>query len=450
MKLLRSLTRVKIFLSILFVSALLSCSKNADEETFNETYTPDFTFSEDVNDANKIVFTNTSTGEYVFMQWDFGNGVVSEKERVNTKDYTVFYSEKGDYNVKLTLWGQDNWLSFNNDTTKTISIENDIFVADFTYLINSEKPNFVTVKNITQGDYDHISWTYNNNEIIGDNIDETEIYLPKAGIYDVKLHVYKGDFEKVITKQISIAQDDSDYLNNMTLVWSDEFDNSSINMSNWTFETGASGWGNNELQNYTNGDNAKIVDGKLVITAKKENDNKVAGSYTSTRMISKGKQSFKYGRMEIRAKLPSGTGIWPAIWMLGENISTVGWPACGEIDIMEYVGYQPDVVHATVHTSSGSGANGDGSSKSLETAEEEFHVYGLLWDANEMVFYIDTPDNVTHTYSPSPKTASNWPFDKPQFFILNIAVGGSWGGVQGINNAIFPQTMEVDYVRVYQ
>ncbi len=192
------------------------------------------------------------------------------------------------------------------------------------------------------------------------------------------------------------------------------------------------------------------MDGKLVITAEKVNENTTTGSYTSTRIISKGKQSFTYGRMEIRAKLPSGRGIWPAIWMLGENISTVSWPACGEIDIMEYVGYEPDVVHATVHTTSGSGANGDGSSVTLSTAEEDFHVYGLLWDANEMVFYIDTPENVTHTYAPSNKTAANWPFDKPQFFILNIAVGGNWGGAQGIDNTIFPQTMEVDYVRVYQ
>ncbi|WP_461643479.1 family 16 glycosylhydrolase [Labilibaculum euxinus] len=446
MKILRSLTHVKIFLSILFVSAVLSCSKNDDEET----YTPDFTFSEDANDANKIVFSNTSTGAYLFMQWNFGNGEVSEKERANTKNYTVFYSEKGDYNVKLTLWGLDNELSNNKSASKTVTIVNDVFVADFTYSINSAKPNFVTLNNTTKGDYDRISWTYNHNEITGDNIDETEIYLSKAGNYDVELHVYKDDFEKVLLKQISIAQDDPDYLNNMTLVWSDEFDGTSVNTDYWTFETGAGGWGNNELQNYTNGDNAEVTDGKLIITAKKVNDDKVAGSYTSTRLISKGKKEFTYGRYEIRAKLPSGTGIWPAIWMLGSNLNTAGWPACGEIDIMEYVGYQPDVVHATVHTTAGSGSNGDGRSVTLTTAEEEFHIYGLLWDETEMVFYIDTPDNVTHTYAPSTKTASNWPFNEDQFFILNVAVGGNWGGAQGIDNAIFPQSMEIDYVRVYQ
>lgn len=446
MKLFRTLTITKMFLALLFMTTLLSCDKSDD----GESYTPDFTFTEDVNDANKIVFTNTSTGSYLFMQYDFGNGEVSEKTRATTNNYTIFYSEKGDYQVKLTLWGLNNELSNNKVVSKTVSIQNDVFVADFTYSIDNAKPNFVKLSNTTTGNYDRISWEYNDKEITGDDIDQTEIYLHKAGTYDVELHVYKDDVEKILTKQVIIAQDDPDYLDNMSLVWSDEFDGTSINTDYWTFETGAGGWGNNELQNYTNGDNAEIVDGKLVITAEKLNENKVAGSYSSTRMISKGKQSFTYGRMEIRAKLPSGKGIWPAIWMLGENISTVSWPACGEIDIMEYVGYEPDVVHATVHTTSGSGSNGNGSSKTLETAEEEFHIYGLLWDEDAIVFYIDTPDNITHTYNPTTKTTSNWPFDEDQFFILNVAVGGNWGGAQGIDNTIFPQTMEIDYVRVYQ
>jgi beta-glucanase (GH16 family) len=193
-----------------------------------------------------------------------------------------------------------------------------------------------------------------------------------------------------------------------------------------------------------------VKDGVLILTAKKINDNTTVGSYTSTRMKTQGKKEFTYGKMEIRAKLPSGRGIWPAIWMLGGNISSVSWPACGEIDIMEYVGYDPNTIHATVHTTSGSGGNGNGSSKTLETAEEEFHIYGLTWTEKEMVFYTDTPENITHTYSPSTKTDDNWPFNKPQFFILNVAVGGNWGGAQGIDNSIFPQSMEIDYVRVYQ
>ncbi|KJF42815.1 hypothetical protein LH29_15415 [Draconibacterium sediminis] len=249
---------------------------------------------------------------------------------------------------------------------------------------------------------------------------------------------------------MTIAANDSEYFSKLELVWEDNFDGNAVNTDNWTFETGSGGWGNNELQNYTAGDNAVVKDGILTITAKKLNEAKVAGSYTSSRMITSGKKEFTYGRMEIRAKLPSGTGIWPAIWMLGANIGTAGWPACGEIDIMEYVGYQPNKVHATVHTSAGYGGNGDGSSKTFETAEEEFHVYGLFWTEKELVFYTDSPENITHRYAPSSKNNDNWPFNKPHFFILNVAVGGNWGGAQGIDNAIFPQSMEVDYVRVYQ
>jgi beta-glucanase (GH16 family) len=154
----------------------------------------------------------------------------------------------------------------------------------------------------------------------------------------------------------------------------------------------------------------------LILTAKKVKDNQTIGSYTSTRMITKGKKEFTYGKMEIRAKLPSGRGIWPAIWMLGANFESAGWPACGEIDIMEYVGYEPNTVHSTVHTLAGYGAGGNGSSKTLETAEEEFHVYGLIWTEKEMVFYTDSLENITHRYAPANKTEENWPFDKAQFF----------------------------------
>ncbi len=352
-------------LVIIFTSVqLLSCS--SEDDSIN--YTAGFEYEIDRANSNKVNFTNTSTGEYLYVQWDYGKGETAFKETDKTSVRSVYYPLKGVYEVTLTVWG----LSNNANDTKSI------------------------------------------------------------------------------TKTISIAQDDPNYVETGGLIWSDEFDGPTINTSYWTFETGAGGWGNNELQNYTNGSNAHIQDGKLIITAKKVDDSKVAGSYTSTRMVSLGKKEFTYGKIEVRAKLPSGTGIWPAIWMLGSNINSVGWPACGEIDIMEYVGYQPNIVHATVHTSTGFAENGDGSPKTLNTAEEEFHIYGLLWNESSLTFYIDTPENVTHIYSPSNKTGANWPFNKSQFFILNIAVGGNWGGAQGIDNSIFPQTMEIDYVRVYE
>ena len=283
-----------------------------------------------------------------------------------------------------------------------------------------------------------------------ENETQHEAYFPFSGIYEIELEVTKNAVVYSIIQTINILEDDPDYIPNLTLVWSDEFDGSEVDLNNWTFETGANGWGNNEFQNYTNGDNSELIDGNLVITARKVDENTTYGSYTSSRMVTRGKKEFKYGKIEARAKLPAGTGIWPAIWMLGTNLSSAGWPLCGEIDIMEYVGYDPNIVHATVHRGSGSGVNGSGSSMSLPTCEEEFHIYGLLWTADEMIFYIDEIDNVIHRYAPAVKTEANWPFDQPFFFILNVAVGGNWGGAQGIDNSIFPQSMEIDYVRVYQ
>jgi len=280
------------------------------------------------------------------------------------------------------------------------------------------------------------------------DIAEVEVYWPEKEVY--KLTTLQPGTAYMIYTNAEVSFMFPECTGDYSLVWSDEFDGTEINMDNWTFETGATGWGNNELQNYTDGENAEVVDGKLIITARLVDENMLPGSYTSSRVITMGKQEFQYGRMEISARLPSGTGIWPAIWMMGSNFESVGWPACGEMDIMEYVGWEPNTVHSYVHTTSGSGGAGSGSSISLPTCEEEFHKYGLTWTSDELIFYVDTPDNVVHTYAPEIKTDDNWPFNQPAFFLLNVAVGGTWGGAQGIDNSIFPQSMEVDYVRVYQ
>lgn len=234
------------------------------------------------------------------------------------------------------------------------------------------------------------------------------------------------------------------------LIWEDNFDGTGLKTDYWTYQTGAHGWGNNELQNYTKGENARIADGKLFIKIKKVDDKKQPGSYTSTRIDTRGKKEFKYGRIEVRAKLPEGKGIWAAIWMLGANYPTVGWPECGEMDIMEYVGYAPDTIHSTVHTPTGYAGNGNGSNKQVRSCEEEFHVYGLDWKPEKLVFYIDKPENIIHSYAPENKTNKNWPFNNPAFIILNVAVGGDWGGLKGVDNSIFPQTMEIDYIKVFQ
>ena len=425
----------------LFSFAILLVSAGCEKENSS-----DFTvaFSHEYVGDNNVIFINQSQGEYYSMMWDFGNG---ETDTTTNKkqDYNIFYPVAGDYDVSLKILDYTG----NSEITKqTITINNTDLQVSFTAVVDSENPNYVLLTNTSIGDFDSFIWNYRGLEV--ENEIEHLAYFPFAGNFDIELVTYKGNDSFAETQIVSITQDDPNYIPNMTLVWSDEFNGSSVNTNDWTFETGASGWGNQELQNYTNGNNADVIDGNLIITARKLDDNTLPGSYTSTRMITSNKRDFTYGKMEIRAKLPSGIGIWPAIWMLGSNFNTIGWPACGEADIMEYVGYEPNIVHSTVHTTAGSGGSGSGGSISLPTCEEEFHVYGLLWTEEKMTFYVDTTTNIVHTYNPPVKTNENWPFDKPLFFILNVAVGGTWGGAQGVDNSIFPQSMYVDYIRVYQ
>lgn len=236
------------------------------------------------------------------------------------------------------------------------------------------------------------------------------------------------------------------------LVWSDEFDSDSVNADNWNFVLWDAGRVNKEWQKYVKDtSNYKIEDGKLYITATKTGENE-KGGYSSTRLNSKGKQEFKYGRIEFRAKMPDshGRGTWPALWMLGSNHDEVGWPQCGEIDVLEYVGFQPDTIHTNIHTQYQHGTTDFHAITPLPTAEEEFHNYGITWTKDSIKFYLDTPENVINTYAPEVKTADNWPFDQPFYLIMNFAVGGAWGGQKGVDETIFPQTMVVDYVRVYQ
>ncbi len=244
---------------------------------------------------------------------------------------------------------------------------------------------------------------------------------------------------------------------NSTLIWSDEFNQNSLNFDEWIPELGANGWGNNELQNYTaSSSNIVVEDGILKIIARKIQEGQQRGNYTSARLTSA--RTFGPGhRIEIRAKVPDlkGNGLWPAIWMLGDGIRYgQSWPQCGEIDIMEYVSYAPNRFYATVHT--GAFNHIDGTAKGsgtvlLSTIEEEFNIFGILWDDSKIRFYHGDPSNVIFTFNKF-NNANNdeWPFDKPHFFLLNLAVGGSWGGAQGLNDANFPATFEIDYVRVYK
>ena len=236
------------------------------------------------------------------------------------------------------------------------------------------------------------------------------------------------------------------------LVWSDDFDGNDVNPNNWNFVLWDAGRVNNEWQKYVKDtSNYKVKDGKLYITVTKTGENQ-KGGYTSTRLNSKGKKEFKYGRIEFRAKMPSsqGKGTWPALWMLGSNHDKVGWAKCGEIDVLEYVGYMPDTIHNNVHTQFQHGVTDYHGTIPLATAEEEFHNYGIIWTKDSIQFYLDTPDNVTNVYAPKVKNEDNWPFDQPFYLIMNFAVGGAWGGKKGVDGSIFPQSMVVDYVKVYQ
>lgn len=241
------------------------------------------------------------------------------------------------------------------------------------------------------------------------------------------------------------------------LVWSDEFD--SLNLANWSFETGGGGWGNNELQYYTGGQNASIqYDGQaasnvLVIEARQEGGHNCwygACQYTSTRMITAGKREFQYGRVEARIKLPQTQGIWPAFWMLGNDIfSGTGWPNSGEIDIMEHVGYEPTLTHGALH---GPGYSGNtpitGTYNVGQSVDANYHVYAVEWDSNGIRWFVDGNQFYSATRA-QVEQYGNWVYDHPFFILLNVAVGGNWPGSPD-GSSSFPQRMYVDYVRVYQ
>ncbi len=237
------------------------------------------------------------------------------------------------------------------------------------------------------------------------------------------------------------------------LVWSDEFNYNGLpDSTKWNYDTrgNAYGWGNNELQFYTlaREENVRVNGEHLIITAR--NEERGDHDYTSARLTTKGKGDWLYGRVDVRAKLPSGRGTWPAIWMLPTDNAYGKWPGSGEIDIMEHVGYDPDSIHTTVHTGTFNHIKGTQKGKSfyVPDSEETFHLYAIEWFPEKIDFFID--ETKVFTFKNTRGGPDEWPFDKPFHLILNIAVGGNWGGKHGVDNNIFPATMEVDYVRVYK
>lgn len=289
-------------------------------------------------------------------------------------------------------------------------------------------------------------------EVVGDS------HFELSEFFEVRL-TYEGDQSSY---SVSIIDDDEmepvlsdeqgfytpDEYPSMELIWSDEFDGNQLNPDNWTYEIGDGteqgipGWGNEELQLYTDDEeNVRLEDGKLLITAK-ETEN----SYTSARIITQDKVEVQFGRIDIRAKMPKGQGIWPALWMLGANIDDVTWPASGEIDIMELVGHEPGIVHGTVHfenngyqTSSGSFVLQDG------IFADQYHVFTTVWERNRIRWYVNNQLYKTFTRG----SIGNYPFNSPFFFIMNVAVGGRWPGNPD-ETTEFPQQMSVDYIRMFK
>lgn len=245
---------------------------------------------------------------------------------------------------------------------------------------------------------------------------------------------------------VSLAQTPS-----KKLVWSDEFEAAGApDPSKWDYDLGDGGWGNNELQDYTNDSkNVRVENGKLIIEARHGG----AGEkpYTSARIVSRKKGDWLYGRIEIKARIPKGRGTWPAIWMLPTDWKYGGWPESGEIDIMEHVGYDPGVIHFNTHTETYNHVKKTNVDAKTVVAgcQDQFHVYAIDWSKDRIDFLVD--DKVVHSHiRKNTDTYKEWPFDQRFHLLMNIAVGGNWGGAKGVDDTIWPQRMEVEYVRVYQ
>jgi beta-glucanase (GH16 family) len=234
---------------------------------------------------------------------------------------------------------------------------------------------------------------------------------------------------------------------NWELQWSDEFDYTGApNAEIWDYETGFIR--NNELQYYTKDEvNVRVENGMCILTARLENQDSITSASINTR----GKMDFLYGRIEIRAKIPSALGTWPALWLLGINISEMGWPACGEIDIMEHVGFDPDVIHANIHTKAYNHTikTNRGAKINVTDPWTDYHIYALEWFEDRMDLFLD--DSLYFSYDNDlADNDDTWPFDKPHYLLMNLAYGGSWGGQQGVDTGKLPQQFEIDYVRYYK
>ena len=321
--------------------------------------------------------------------------------------------------------------------------------------ISESNPAMITI-NASASNANFYRFFIEGSDMVEQNDGQLQYQFPASGDYDIKVQAHTTP-DVFIEKSTSVTIDippttDDGYSTPLEyqgyqLVWQDEFSGNELS-ADWKHEigTGSNGWGNNELQYYRK-ENTRVEDGFLVIEARKESFS--GRSYTSSRIVTMGKEAFQYGRIDIRAKLPKGQGIWPALWMLGANFPTVGWPSCGEIDIMEMIGGQgrENTVHGTVHwDNNGQYASfGDSYSLAQGTFNEEFHVFSIIWDSQAIRWFVNDVQYNQIDITP----ASLNEFKQQFFFIFNIAVGGNWPGSPNSTTS-FPQQMYVDFVRVFQ
>ena len=359
--------------------------------------------------------------------------VVQMFQKLNAEDYAAFISFDYDILKKIRalnsmfstqyLEGDKSPEQIKADGISGLDCHFSVF-KDHPEWIESAKKNNITLNAWTVNDIVDMDWLIANGfDFITTN--EPELLLERIKISPVS--------------------------NGMKLVWSDEFNAKGLpDSTKWNYDIGGKGWGNNELQYYTKADtlNAKVNNGTLKITVlkqKKENND-----YTSARLVTNGKTEFLYGKIEIRAKLPAGRGLWPAIWMLGNNSSKVGWPKCGEIDIMEHVGFDKDSVFGTIHTEAYNHIKHTQKGKKIFVSNpySEFHDYSINWTPESIDFMVD--GKIFNHFANEHKSINEWAFEHPFYLVMNIAVGGGLGGQKGVDDNVFPATMEVDYVRVYK
>lgn len=423
-------------LIVVLTGILFSCTK--EEES-------DFTvnFNYEYIDDNTVLYSNTSSGEYYSLTWDFGNGdIITTTNKKET--FQVYYAVKGDYKVSLKALDYSGTSKTKSQSVNIAKTTLPDLEAQFTAIPNEGNSNYILLTNTTEGDYDSFKWLFLD-EIITDE-DEYLAHFPLAGDYDIELQIIRGEEVFSSIESVTIEQDDQGDPN---LVWSEEFDYTGLpDASYWNMETGGGGWGNNELQNYTDReDNASVSDGYLTITAKEESYG--GRNYTSARITTQNKFDFKYGKIEARIKLPYGQGIWPAFWMLGSNINSVSWPGCGEIDIMEMVGgtNRDNISHSTIHWDNNGDHASYGESYTLSSGifADDFHVFSVEWDAQTIKGFVDGTQYFVADITPSGLSE----FHEDFFIILNLAVGGNWPGSPDAST-VFPQTMQVDYIRVYK